>query len=165
MYSFYFWAFLVARIAGELAVIAGVSRTGFCFKILSPAVLSAVPEDCFFHLSLLWHLTEGRNLMLPLMLLWGLAGSWETDGPTTLPRWRKLAALPEKMYLMHCWEQVGGLLSALYPESPSPASGGRAEIEESRGLKYTTQVQNEWKKQYKMNFLITAMEKKKCSSW
>lgn len=65
------------------------------------------------------------------------------------------------MYLMHCLEEVGGLLSALYPEILSPASGGRAEIEESRGLKYTTQVQNEWKKQDKMNFLKTAMGKEK----
>lgn len=71
----YFWALVVAHIASELTVIAGVSRTGFCFKILSPTVLSAVPEYCFFHFSSLWHLTEGINLMLPLMLLWGLAGS------------------------------------------------------------------------------------------
>lgn len=47
---------------------------------------------------------------------------------------------------MRIREEVRGLLSCLYPETGTPASGGRDEREENIPLKFTAQVQNEWKK-------------------
>lgn len=152
----YFWAHVVTlnsrqhcrlfiALAGGLTVIARVSRTNSCFKISSLMLPSAVAEYWFFHFSLLWHLTEGREVTLQPALLWELSGSWETDGPITLFLGGTSFQHCGRKSLMRIWGELRGLLCCLYPEMDTPASRGRDEKEENIPLKFTIQVQNEWK--------------------
>lgn len=157
---------LLIALAGELTVIAGVSRTDSCFKISSLTLSSAVAEHCFFHFSLLWHLTEGREVTLQLMVLWGLSGSWEADGPIALflggtsfqnCRRKKSRAYPR-----------GSGRSALLfaPQMGIPPFGGRDEQEENNFWNLLPRCKMNGKNmECKINFLVTAVGKEYTCWW
>lgn len=116
------WRLVV--LAGELAVIAGASRADSCFTISSLTLPSPVPEvfvPLFITVTSHWGQKGDIATNAAVRISWQLTDWWPHR---CLPRWNKLPELQEKKYLTCTWEEVGGLLSCLYPEMPPAASGG-----------------------------------------